>query len=461
LPRAPLAPRFTLDRVIRLGLGLGLVLVVAGLLWYFSDLVLYLLVGSVIAYLIRPVVHRIQGLGLGRIPAILTTFLLVFGTITLLVTFLVPFVAHQLSGLSQQVALSSSVQITEVVPGAATGVANLDPGDFIFGVDGRPVRSYNELQASLRNKRPGDAVTLEVAGEAGETRLLTLTLTGRDEAEAAPTNLLGHEQGRLLDVLGLRVRTVMFSDLLVSLEDRLDDFLPMQQGAFLNVVTSISDALVQEQRLTQVIGSMVGFFANVFYAVLVIPFVAFFALKDGARIRRGLMQLVPNRYFEITLALYEKIETNLGRYFRGLLIECSSVALVAGVLLSLVGLHYALAVAIFTGLANTIPYLGPLIGFVAGTLVGIAQTGDFSLVPGVLVAMALTRVADDVFFQPLIFSRAAQAHPLVILFVVLIGAQLAGILGMLLAIPVITIVRVTLQQILWSLRNYRILQSTR
>ena len=75
--------------------------------------------------------------------------------------------------------------------------------------------------------------------------------------------------------------------------------------------------------------------------------------------------------------------------------------------------------------------------------------------------MGLTQVADNVLFQPLIFSRAAQAHPLAILFVVLIGTQLGGIVGMLVAIPLTTIVRVMVQQILWSLRNYRILQTTR
>jgi len=129
-------------------------------------------------------------------------------------------------------------------------------------------------------------------------------------------------------------------------------------------------------------------------------------------------------------------------------------------LLYVVGLNSALAVGIFAGLANTIPYFGPLMGLLAGALVGIAQTGDFSLLLGVLIAMGLTQIADNVLFQPLIFSRAAQAHPLVILFVVLIGAQLGGIVGMLIAIPLTTIVRVMVQQILWSLRNYRILQPT-
>jgi len=92
-------------------------------------------------------------------------------------------------------------------------------------------------------------------------------------------------------------------------------------------------------------------------------------------------------------------------------------------------------------------------------LIGIAQTGDFSLVLGVVFAMGLTQIADNILFQPLIFSKAAQTHPLVILFVVLVGAQLAGIFGMLIAIPLATTVRVTAGQIIWSARNYRILRT--
>jgi predicted PurR-regulated permease PerM len=72
--------------------------------------------------------------------------------------------------------------------------------------------------------------------------------------------------------------------------------------------------------------------------------------------------------------------------------------------------------------------------------------------------MALTQLADNVLLQPLIFSRAAQTHPLVILFVVLVGAQLGGLIGMLVAIPVTTTIRVVAEQLLWSLRNYRILR---
>ncbi len=339
---------------------IGLVLL-GGLIWvvgYFTNLVVYLVVGLVLAYLLRPVVDRVQQLGLGRVPAILVTLLLVAGLISLVFTSLVPFLARQLAELSRLISLES-------LRGAVT-----------------------------------------------------------------------------------------------QFEQWLMRFFPIQPGTLMDTLQQGFETLIRERQLASTIGSMLDLFANLFYAVLVIPFVTFFALKDGTRLRRSLLRLVPNRYFELTLAVLDKLGANVGRYFRALLLQSLSVATLASVLLALVGLRFAVAVGLFTGIANTIPYFGPLMGFLAGTLVGIAQTGDFSMVPEVLIAMGLTQIADNVLFQPLIFSRAARAHPLIILFAVLVGAQLAGIVGMLLAIPILTIVRVAIEQVRWGVRNYRILNAS-
>ena len=454
--------RFTLDRVIRFLLGAGVVAIVAWLLWYFAALIVYLVLGLLVAYLLRPVVDRFQGIGLGRIPAIMASFVLVIVVISILLTFLVPFVARQVTELTQQISRKAALQVTGKVPSTARGQVNLDPGDFILTVDGQVVREYDQLQAHVRQKAIGETITLRVQDGEGEARDVAVVLGERQGATDSPGEIPAEvAEGQALYRIGLRVRTVLFSDVISSLEDRLKQVLPLQEGAILDGVTGVFETLFRAERLTGFVGSVVDFFTDIFYAVIVIPFVAFFVLKDGAQLRQSLYRLVPNRYFEITLAINEKVETNIGRYFRALFLQSLSIGTVATVLLTVAGLNSALAVGIFAGLANTIPYFGPLMGLLAGALVGIAQTGDFSLLPGVLIAMGLTQIADNVLFQPLIFSRAAQAHPLVILFVVLIGAQLAGIVGMLVAIPLTTIVRVTVQQVLWSLRNYRILQTTR
>jgi len=351
------SPGLMVDRFLRVLFGAVVLAASLWLLWVFARLVIYLIVGIILAYLMRPAVDRLQGIGLRRIPAIVSTFIVVFGGLGVLAVFIVPFIIRQVGDLSQQ-------------------------------------------------------------------------FTPEMIAEAAG-----------------------------SLEDGIRRFVPLPDGAVLQWGERTFDELIQEERITATVGSMVGFFTDVFYAVVIIPFVTFFILKDGIRLRHSVLQLVPNRYFEIALNILEKVETSIGRYFGALLVQCTSVGMLSAILLTVAGLENALAIGVFAGLANTIPYFGPIVGLLAGALAGLSQTGDFVLLPGVLVAMGLTRVVDDIFFQPFFFSRAAQAHPLVILFVVLIGAQLAGIIGMLVAIPVATTVRVVAQQVTWSLRNYRILKA--
>jgi predicted PurR-regulated permease PerM len=361
-PADEAAGRFTFDRVVRFLLGAAAVATVGWTLWYFAGIVLYLVVGGILAYLLRPPVDYIQGLGLGRVPAILIAFAAFLGVIVVVVTSVVPFITRQVQDLSQLITVDTAAYVATLIETQVQRVVPLEPG-----------------------------------------------------------------------VLEKNVRQVADS---------------LMRGD-----------LVEGQQVAETVSSVVSVFTNIVYAVIIIPFVTFFLLKDELKIRRSLLHLVPNRYFEVTLSILAKVEMNIGRYFRALLVQGTSIAVIASGLLWVVGLRGAIAIGIFTGLANTIPYFGPFLGFLAGTLVGIAQTGDVSLVPGVALAMALTQLADNVLLQPLIFSRAAQTHPLVILFVVLAGAQLGGIVGMLVAIPLTTTVRVIAEQLLWSLRNYRILRA--
>ena len=451
----PKPARSAVDGAVRILMSAVMVVVLALLCWYFAGLIIYLMVGILVAYLLRPMVDRLQVLGLGRVASIMASFLLLAIIISVLVTFLVPVGARQISEITQQVSRRSSIQVTGAVSSTAMGQGYLQAGDVIVALDGVEVHETEVLLASLQDKQEGEIVALRVRRPGGETRTYEVAV-GEGRVQEGETG-----DGEAIAALGLRARTIFLSDVLASVEERVRRIVPIDKGVLVGGVTDVSDALFQAERLTGLLGSVVTWFKGILYAVIVIPVVAFFFLKDGGQIGRSCYRLIPNRYFEVAVAVNEKIERNIGRYMRGLFIQSLSVATLATVLLSIAGLHSALAVGLFTGLANTIPYVGPVMGLIAGALFGIAQTGDFSLMWGVFLAMGVTQLADNIFFQPFIFSRAAQTHPLVILFVVLIGAQLAGIIGMLIAIPLTTIARVTSAQIYWSYRNYRILQRGR
>ncbi|WP_234573365.1 AI-2E family transporter [Rhodohalobacter sp. 614A] len=237
------------------------------------------------------------------------------------------------------------------------------------------------------------------------------------------------------------------------------DFIP--PGYLEQNVAGFIDDIFNFGRVSNVVGNVIAIFTNLFAAFLVIPFATFFFLKDGYKIRRDLMTLIPNKYFETTLSLIDKIESRLGYYFRSVLLQCSLVGVASWLALSIAGLNNAATVGIIIGVANTIPYFGPVMGYVISILVSIIETGDFTLVIPCILAVMFAQILDNIILQPLIFSKSADMHPVAILFIILIGAQTAGVLGMLVAIPIATIVKITVNQIIWSFNNYQVFKKNR
>lgn len=242
-----------------------------------------------------------------------------------------------------------------------------------------------------------------------------------------------------------------------KVENRLStdyEFIP--DGFLSNNISRILNELFDFGKFSTILSDVFSVFADIFYAILVVPFAAFFFLKDGSKIRRDVLTLVPNKYFETTLSLIDKIEKRLGLYFRSVLLQSILVALSSWATLSIAGLNNSLSVGIAVGLANTIPYFGPVLGYILSIIISIIETGDFSLVLVCLIAIFVVQMLDNLVFQPFLFSRSADMHPVAILFIILVGAELAGLLGMLIAIPIATIIKITINQISWSFNNYQI-----
>lgn len=273
------------------------------------------------------------------------------------------------------------------------------------------------------------------------------------------TNIIPIIANQMVELAGqLNIQNIQ--NITQRIEIRLaKDFTFLPEGFLSENLTTIFEGLFDVGELPTAVGNIIGVFTNIFSAFLVIPFATFFFLKDGSKIRRDMLKIVPNKYFETTLSLIDKIETRLGIYFRSVMLQSLIVAITSWIGLSIVGLNNALSVGIAVGLANTIPYFGPIIGYILSIIVSIIEVGDFSLVLPCIIAILFVQILDNVVLQPFIFSRSADIHPVAILFIILIGAETAGILGMLVAIPIATVVKITINQIRWSLNNYYVFRS--
>ena len=202
--------------------------------------------------------------------------------------------------------------------------------------------------------------------------------------------------------------------------------------------------------------------SNVFIGTMAIAFITFFLLLENGLLRRNLLNLIPNAYFELSVATFTKVEKLLSNYLFGLLLQVLAIFLLAASGLTLAGVEYALTIALFAAIANLIPYAGPILGTVFGIVVGVS-TGDFTVdsdynfflfkIISVFVAVQIT---DNVLLQPLIFSKSVKAHPLEIFVIIFAGAKIAGIVGMIFAIPVYTIFRVSVLEFYSGYKSYKI-----
>ncbi|MEW6585771.1 MAG: AI-2E family transporter [Nitrospirota bacterium] len=195
--------------------------------------------------------------------------------------------------------------------------------------------------------------------------------------------------------------------------------------------------------------------ASLLTSMILIPFIVFFLLKDGREFKKGFVSLVPNRYFEFTLYLFHKLNTQVGNYLRGQVMDAAIVGVLAVFALWLIGVKYFFLIGIFAGTANLIPYFGPIAGAILAVIVSILQTGSFEMALYVILAFTVIKLLDDAVIQPVVVARSVHMHPLTVLLAVLIGGKLFGILGMLLSVPVVGFVTVVAHESIINYRRYR------
>ena len=214
--------------------------------------------------------------------------------------------------------------------------------------------------------------------------------------------------------------------------------------------------MVNLSQFSSLIGSAASFFSSLAIGLFSVVFISFFFIKDDGLFTEIVCTLVPDKHEETTEKALSDIGHLLSRYFIGVLLEVIGVALINFLGLSLIarlGVNAALGIAVITGILNVIPYVGPLIGVVTGTILGLIIKYS-SLVPlgldvgflaftAILIAILFfTQLVDNFVYQPLIYSTSIKAKPLEIFIVLLMVGYIGGPLAMIIAIPSYTVVRV-------------------
>ena len=236
--------------------------------------------------------------------------------------------------------------------------------------------------------------------------------------------------------------------------------LPVSGGGEISLQEYIGEkiaSIVSVSQLSDIFSFITGAMGDVFIAIFSISFISFFFLKEKGLFSKGILALTPSSNEGKMTHVFDSTRKLLIRYFIGLGIEVSLIIIMISLGLYFVGLDFetALVIGLFGGLMNVIPYIGPIIGAIFGLVIGIATNLNLEfysemlpLLSYIALVFLIVQVIDNIFFQPLIYSSSVNAHPLEIFLVIMIAGSLAGITGMVVAIPVYTILRVVAKEFL-------------
>lgn len=190
-----------------------------------------------------------------------------------------------------------------------------------------------------------------------------------------------------------------------------------------------------------------------------VPFIAFFIMNDGHMLNRFLLSMVPNKYFEMTVLLFSKIVNALQLYIRGQIIEASIVGAMTAIGLTLIGLPFAMLIGFVAAVGNLIPYLGPVMATIPALIVVVVtpEWANFTSVLMVGSVFAIVQFIEGTFIYPMVVGKSVELHPLVVLLGLTIGGQVAGIIGMIIVIPLIAMFKVSIEVFYRYLKAYRII----
>ncbi|MCL6576805.1 AI-2E family transporter [Kyrpidia sp.] len=197
--------------------------------------------------------------------------------------------------------------------------------------------------------------------------------------------------------------------------------------------------------LGQVVASL-GATVGQLLSAFVVPFLVFYLLKDLKMVERVVLSLAPREQRDSWKKLLQEIDDALGRYVRGQLLVMALVGVLTYAGYLIIGLPFSLLMASIVAVANIIPYVGPFIGLAPAALIGLTISPAMAL--KVLLVNLIVQQIESNLISPTVVGRSLDIHPLAIIFALLLGGQLAGIAGMVFAVPVLAVLRVIGQH--WS-----------
>ena len=202
------------------------------------------------------------------------------------------------------------------------------------------------------------------------------------------------------------------------------------EGNLQNILNRVSEVLAEST--SNVLGTIIGLFGGLFSAVVILVISFYLAVQEKG-VKRFFVSLTPSEHQHYLSDLIERIQAKIGGWLRGQLLLMLIVGLLTFIGLSLLGVKYALTLALVAALLEIVPYIGPIIASIPAVILAFLQAPVLALL--VLVLYIVIQQIENYIIVPQVMRRTVGLSPIVIIIVMLIGAKLSGVLGIVLAVP--------------------------
>jgi putative permease len=179
----------------------------------------------------------------------------------------------------------------------------------------------------------------------------------------------------------------------------------------------------------------------------IIPLFLFFMLKDGRAVRFQFLKLVPNSIVERTYYLFHQFNTKFGDYIFAKFIEAAIVGTIITTGLLIIDYPFAFLLGLVAAITNILPYIGPFLGFIPALVVGLVDQNPNTTLGAMAVLYIVANVIDLALVFPILVSKIVNLHPMVVVISVILGSQFAGIIGMIVSIPMAAFVKLLFVEI--------------
>ncbi|UMZ74009.1 AI-2E family transporter [Natranaerofaba carboxydovora] len=196
-----------------------------------------------------------------------------------------------------------------------------------------------------------------------------------------------------------------------------------------------------------IIGTGASILAYVF-SLIALPIILFYFLKDTEILRSNMILVVPPKYRGKVTEIMKDVSITFGNYIRGQLVVCLFIGILTYIGLAFLGVEFALVLGIIAGITNIIPYFGPFIGAVPSVIIALLEEPLLAL--KVVIWILIVQQIESQLVAPQILGRNLKLHPLAVVTSLIAGGHFFGFLGLILAVPVVAIVRVIIRHLFWD-----------